>query len=61
MHDPDDEDSADEARISSSLAALAVVLFLIVASVYVMQVLKKASDIEDCVLSGHRDCPLFQP
>lgn len=61
MTEPDEDEFAEETRVTKSLAALAFVLFLVVTSLYLTEVLRQASNIEDCVLSGRRDCPIFSP
>lgn len=48
------EKSAD--RQSNSLAALAVTLFLVVVSLYLVERLRAEAAYEDCVLSGRAVC-----
>jgi len=55
MHARTPEHSSANRR-SDSLAALAVTLFLIVASLYLIQQLRLQADIQDCVLSGKTVC-----
>jgi hypothetical protein len=43
-------------RQSSSLAALAVTLLVVVVSLYLVDKLRAESSYEDCVLSGHASC-----
>jgi hypothetical protein len=51
--EPDDQAAA---RQSMSLAALAVTLALVVASLYLVQQLRAHAAFEDCVLSGRAGC-----
>ena len=44
------------ARQSNSLAALAVSLALVVAGLYVIDVLRANTAVQDCALSGKRVC-----
>ncbi len=51
----EDEQQASN-RQTASLAALAILLALVVASLVVMKALDKRDTIEDCLLSGRRNC-----
>lgn len=51
-----DEDEDENARITRSLAGLAVILFLAVAIVFVVQKLRAISNIQDCFMSGRTNC-----
>jgi len=42
--------------VTSSLAGLAFVLLLVVVGLYLVHVLKKQSDLEDCLMSGRTNC-----
>ena len=53
MKDRRDDDSERQTR---SLAGLAVVLALAVAALFLVQHLKRESDIEDCLLAGRSNC-----
>jgi flagellar biogenesis protein FliO len=54
---PDPEHEA--ARQTRSLAALAFVLALVVAGLFLVQTLRRNAQIEDCLLAGRRDCDRF--
>lgn len=50
----DEEQSAN--RQTASLAALALLVSLVVASLFVMRALTGRNPVEDCLLAGHRNC-----
>ena len=50
----DDDQAAD--RQTASLAAVAVVLVLLVGGLFLVHQLWTAARIEDCLLSGQRNC-----
>jgi hypothetical protein len=50
------EREEDDRRFTSSLAGLAVALFLIWIGLYVTEQLAAQSKLEDCVLQGRADC-----
>ena len=50
------EREEDDRRFTSSLAGLAVALFLIWIGLYVTEQLAAESKLEDCVLQGRMDC-----
>jgi hypothetical protein len=50
------ERAEDDRRFTSSLAALAFSLFLIVVSLYILDHLAAQSKLEDCVLQGRANC-----
>jgi hypothetical protein len=50
------EREEDDRRFTSSLAGLAVSLFLIWIGLYVTEQLAAQSKLEDCVLQGRADC-----
>jgi hypothetical protein len=51
------EDPADAAnRQTASLAALAVTLFLVVSSLYLIETIRAQSAYQDCVLTGRQVC-----
>ena len=52
------DEQADHDRQTSSLAALAVVLALVVAALFVIQTLRTEDMVEDCLLAGHSNCDL---
>jgi hypothetical protein len=45
-----------EGRVTSSLAGLAFVLVLVIVGLFLVRVLKKQSDLEDCLMSGRTNC-----
>jgi hypothetical protein len=50
------EREEDDRRFTNSLAGLAVALFLVWISLYVIDHLATQSRLEDCVLQGRADC-----
>jgi hypothetical protein len=50
------ERDEDDRRFTSSLAGLAVALFLLVLGLYVIERLAAESKLEDCVMQGRLDC-----
>jgi hypothetical protein len=50
------EREEDDRRFTSSLAGLAVALFLIWIGLYVTEQLAAQAKLEDCVLQGRADC-----
>ncbi len=50
---PDDDEAN---RQTASLAAMAVILALIVAGLFLVQTLRTSTAIEDCLLAGRRNC-----
>lgn len=50
------EREEDDRRFTNSLAGLAVALFLVWISLYVIDHLAAQSKLEDCVLQGRADC-----
>jgi hypothetical protein len=56
-HWPDNQaDNQSAARQTASLAGIVVVLLLLVGGLFLVQQLRTASMIEDCLLSGRRNC-----
>jgi len=51
----EDEQQASN-RQTASLAALAILLALVIASLVVMKALNSRAAIEDCLMSGRRNC-----
>jgi hypothetical protein len=45
-----------EGRVTSSLAGLAFVLVLVIVGLFLVRVLKKQSELEDCLMSGRTNC-----
>ena len=58
MADAKKPESADEqeGRVTSSLAGLAFVLALVIVGLLLVRVLKKQSELEDCLMSGRTNC-----
>jgi len=53
------DDSAEQEtaqRQTASLASIAVVLVLLVGGLFLVQQLRTASRLQDCLLSGRRNC-----
>ena len=48
--------SEQEGRVTSSLAGLAFVLVLVIVGLFLVRVLKKQSELEDCLMSGRTNC-----
>ena len=54
---PDPSRDREEAdRRTSGLAAIAVVLLLLIGGLLLTKTLHKKSQMEDCLMAGHRDC-----
>ncbi|HEY8288562.1 MAG TPA: hypothetical protein VIG49_04775 [Acetobacteraceae bacterium] len=53
---PKAEDDASDDRRTASLAGMAVTLLLLIAGLFLVQALHHKATIEDCLLSGRRDC-----
>ncbi len=52
----------DDNRVTSSLAGLAVILFLAVAGLFLVQRMRANSNLQDCLLSGRTNCePITVP
>ncbi len=45
-----------DGRVTSSLAGLAFVLVLVIVGLLLVRVLKKQSELEDCLMSGRTNC-----
>jgi hypothetical protein len=45
-----------EGRVTASLAGLAFVLVLVIVGLFLVRVLKKQSELEDCLMSGRTNC-----
>jgi hypothetical protein len=52
----DDEEEEDANRQTRSLAGLAIILGLAVIAIFLVQHLRKESQIEDCLLARHANC-----
>jgi hypothetical protein len=46
----------EENRVTASLAGLALVLFLVLVGLFLVQQLRHKAQIEDCLLSGRLNC-----
>jgi hypothetical protein len=55
------EDMENADRQTSSLAALAFALALVVAGLFVVKALNAKTTIEDCLLSGRTNCQMVIP
>lgn len=51
---------AEADRTTQSLAGLAFVLFLVVLGFFLTEKLAQSTKLQDCILSGRRDCALLQ-
>jgi hypothetical protein len=61
-HRPWQDESDDleaENRQTASLAGVAVTLLLLIAGLYLVQELRIKTAIEDCLMSGRRNCDMF--
>jgi hypothetical protein len=58
VSEPDKRESKNEqeGRVTSSLAGLAFVLVLVIVGLFLVRVLKKQSELEDCLMSGRTNC-----
>ncbi len=52
---PDDQEGGERSR-AGAVIGLVVILVLVVAAVYVVNALRKESNLEDCLMSGRRNC-----
>ena len=48
--------SEQEGRVTASLAGLAFVLVLVIVGLLLVRILKKQSELEDCLMSGRTNC-----
>jgi hypothetical protein len=51
-----DDDEEDANRQTRSLAGLAIILGLAIIAIFLIQHLRKESQIEDCLLARHANC-----
>jgi hypothetical protein len=51
-----EDETAEENRLTASLAGLAVALMLVVAGLFLIQHLRDKARIEDCLMSGRFNC-----
>ena len=52
----EDDEQAEQRRLTGSLAALAVLLALVVAGLFLVQALQRKSALENCLLAGRINC-----
>jgi hypothetical protein len=57
QEDAEDDQAAE--RQTASLAAVVVILLLLATGLFLVQQLRAATKLEDCLLSGRRDCDTF--
>ncbi len=55
MVQPPDDQGGERSRVGAVIG-LIVVLLLVVAAVYLVNALRKESDLEDCLMSGRSNC-----
>jgi hypothetical protein len=61
LAEPPDEDKHEQPR-SRALIGLLIVAVLIVAAVYLVNALRRESNLEDCLMSGRTNCaPIETP
>lgn len=53
---PRETRNEQEGRVTASLAGLAFVLVLVIVGLLLVRVLKKESELEDCLMSGRTNC-----
>lgn len=51
-----EDEQAQENRVTGSIAALALVLALVVAGLFLVQTLRHKATLEDCLMSGRISC-----
>lgn len=51
-----EDDQAEDNRVTRSLAGMVVALFLVVASLFLIQMLQFKAHVEDCLMSGRANC-----
>jgi hypothetical protein len=58
---PEDHEDGPRRRIAA-LFGLALIALLVVAAIYLVQALRRESQLEDCLMSGRRNCaPIEAP
>jgi hypothetical protein len=55
----DDTDDRTAQRQTASLAGIAVILLLLVGGLFLVQQLRSASMIQDCLMAGRRNCDVL--
>ena len=53
---PGEDDGAEANRVTSSLAALAFALLLVVVGLFLVRHLSEKSRVEDCLMAGRINC-----
>lgn len=56
MDGPGRDDDKDGPQFGTLLAGLAVAAFLVVLGLFIIDRLKAMSDLQDCAMSGRRNC-----
>lgn len=51
-----EDEQAEENRVTGSIAALALVLALVVAGLFLIQTLRHKAALEDCLMAGRMSC-----
>ena len=54
----EDRNSAED-RQTASLVGIVIILVLLVSSLFLVQHLRKATAVEDCLMAGRRNCDLL--
>ena len=55
----DEDEQAENNRVTGSLAGLAFALFLVVVGLFLVQNLASKARLEDCLLSGRTNCDVL--
>lgn len=56
-----EDDEAEDNRVTLSLAGLAVALLVVVASLFLVQALAHKALLEDCLMAGRNTCEVVGP
>jgi len=59
MDDPNESDEEDGPQFGTFIAGLAVVAFLVVLGIFIIDRVKATADLEDCAMSGRHNCAPF--
>ena len=51
-----EDEQAQENRVTGSIAALALVLALVIAGLFLIQTLRRNAALEDCLMAGRMSC-----
>ena len=61
-HDPENVDTEPPASRRGALVAMAVIVVMVLGTLYLTHVLSGVSRIQDCVMAGRRNCaPISAP